>query len=99
MPAPDLVQAEAREAFQHKFDELLSKPFSAFALFGFAQRVTLKRQKPNASVRELVKANGKCWNFARTAPMWPLRTMWQVFRSGPLNAQIHGSPPPSTAVR
>lgn len=54
-------QVEARDAFQRKCDELLAKPFSAFALFGFAQRVTLKRQKPNASVRELVKAIGERW--------------------------------------
>ena len=39
-------------------DSFLAKPLSAFALFGFAQRNLLKKQKPGATVKEIVKAIG-----------------------------------------
>uniref|UniRef100_A0A7S4ETN5 HMG box domain-containing protein n=1 Tax=Chrysotila carterae TaxID=13221 RepID=A0A7S4ETN5_CHRCT len=55
------AQEEAREKFRRRLHEHLSKPFSAFALFAFAQRSTLKRQKPNTTLRELVKAVGERW--------------------------------------
>ena len=41
--------------------EVLAEPLSAFALFGFAQRNLLKKQKPNATVKETVKAIGDRW--------------------------------------
>jgi len=54
-------QGDPKEALSNKVEDLLAKPLSAFALFAFAQRATLKRQKPTASVRELVKAVGDRW--------------------------------------
>ena len=50
--------AKDRETLRAKTDELLAKPLSAFALFGFAQRNLLKKQKPGATVKEIDKAIG-----------------------------------------
>ena len=51
-----LDKVHDREAAKAKATELLEKPLSAFVLFGFAQRNLLKRQKPGATVKEIVKA-------------------------------------------
>ena len=48
-----------REITRAKVDELLAQPMSAFVLFGFAQRNLLKKQKPSATVKEVVKAVGE----------------------------------------
>lgn len=49
-----------RETTRAKVDELLAQPLSAFVMFGFAQRNLLKKQKPGATVKEVVKAVGVC---------------------------------------
>ena len=49
-----------RESTRAKVDEILAQPLSAFVMFGFAQRNLLKKQKPNATPKEVVKAIGAC---------------------------------------
>lgn len=49
---------DERDVARARADELLAKPFTAFVLFGFAQRNLLKKQKPGATVKEVVKAVG-----------------------------------------
>ena len=53
--------AEDRRDAVARVQEVLAEPLSAFALFGFAQRNLLKKQKPNATVKETVKAIGERW--------------------------------------
>lgn len=53
--------AEERRDAVARVQEVLAEPLSAFALFGFAQRNLLKKQKPNATVKETVKAIGERW--------------------------------------
>ena len=51
---------DVRESTRAKVDEILAQPLSAFVMFGFAQRNLLKKQKPNATPKEVVKAIGAC---------------------------------------
>ena len=53
-------KVDVRESTRAKVDELLAQPLSAFVMFGFAQRNLLKKQKPNATPKEVVKAIGAC---------------------------------------
>ena len=52
------TKAISKASIQAKADEMVAQPFSAFALFGFAQRGVLKKQKPGATVKDVVKAIG-----------------------------------------
>ena len=54
-------KVEAHEAMRSKLDGFLTRPLSAFALFGLAQRGVLKKQKSSAAVKEIVKAVGERW--------------------------------------
>ena len=53
-------KVDVRESTRAKVDEILAQPLSAFVMFGFAQRNLLKKQKPNATPKEVVKAIGAC---------------------------------------
>ena len=53
-------KVDVRESTRGKVDEILAQPLSAFVMFGFAQRNLLKKQKPNATPKEVVKAIGAC---------------------------------------
>ena len=46
---------------QSKLDSFLTRPLSAFALFGLAQRGVLKKQKAASAVKEIVKVVGERW--------------------------------------
>mmetsp|Transcript_2610 Transcript_2610/g.5086 ORF Transcript_2610/g.5086 Transcript_2610/m.5086 type:complete len:121 (-) Transcript_2610:191-553(-) len=54
-------KVQDRETTRAKVEELLAQPMSAFVMFGFAQRNLLKKQKPGATVKEVVKAVGDRW--------------------------------------
>mmetsp|Transcript_21594 Transcript_21594/g.49414 ORF Transcript_21594/g.49414 Transcript_21594/m.49414 type:complete len:188 (-) Transcript_21594:131-694(-) len=54
-------KAETQLDARSRVDALLASPFSAFALFGLAQRGVLKKQKSNTAVREIVKIVGERW--------------------------------------
>ena len=74
-------EEEAQAAMQLKLDEHLARPFSAFALFGLAQRGVLKKQKSSADVKEIIKVVGGP-RPSRLPHMWrevfTLDTYWRL---------------------
>ncbi len=57
------VQQEQRAALMERVAEMRDQPLSAFMLFAFAQRPSIKRQKPNAAPREIAKLMGERWTM------------------------------------
>lgn len=57
------AQQEQRAALMVRVAEMRDQPLSAFTLFAFAQRPSIKKQKPNAAPREIAKLMGERWTM------------------------------------